>query len=127
MKLSFRIAALGVSLLCFALAAIWVFAPDLFFTSWRVEASPAAYFSARRGAALYLGFGVLAFLARDVEPSPARNAIALAFGTWLGALAALGIVEFAVGDAGAGIWSAIVVEIVLSVVFFMLGRAPRAT
>ena len=80
---------------------------------------------ARRGGALFLGLGVMLWLARDAQSSPAREAMAVGFAASCAVLAALGICEFAAGHAGVGIWLAIAVEVPLAAGFFIVRRDAK--
>jgi hypothetical protein len=117
MKLSFREAAIAGSSICFALAAIWMGAPQFILWSWQIDGSQPALLMARRGGALFAGLAVMLLLTRDAERSPTRSAIAVGFSVSCAALAALGVYEFAAGHAGVGVLAAAVVESVLALAF----------
>jgi threonine/homoserine efflux transporter RhtA len=101
-----------------ALTGIWLLVPQLFLSLWQIGSDGGALIVARRSGALFLGFGLMFWLARDAEKSPTRDALAAGFSISSAALAALGVFEFATGNAGAGIWLAVIVEIALSVGFY---------
>ena len=123
MRLSFRGLAVIASGVCILLAAVWLAVPQLLLSLWQVDAVPPALLAARRGGALFLGLGLMLWLARNAGPSPARSAIAAGLSLSCGALAILGALEFALGHAGAGIWLAIAVEAALGMGFYSVRRA----
>ena len=114
---SFRLLARVGGGVCLALGAAWLLAPQGILWSWRLDAGGAALPLSRRSAALFLGVGVTLLLARDAEPSKAREAIVVGFSTMCAALAALGVYEFVAGHAGPGILAAVVVEAALAAAF----------
>ncbi|NQD91104.1 hypothetical protein HP532_00375 [Pseudomonas sp. CrR25] len=117
MKLNFRTLATLTALLFFALAFIWMFAPDLVLSSWGVELSYPVELISRRAAALYAGFGVIFFLARNAEPSAARSALIRGVQLTGLILAALGAFEFVTGHAERGILVAVLIEIAMVLAF----------
>jgi hypothetical protein len=123
MKLSFRSLAVIASGVCILLAAVWIAVPQLLLSLWQAGAAPPALLAARRGGALFLGLGLMLWLARNAAPSPARSAIAAGLSLSCAALAVLGALEFALGHAGAGIWLAIVVEAALGIGFYSFRQA----
>jgi hypothetical protein len=117
MKLNFRNLALLSAILFLSLALIWMFAPDLALSSWGVEFSPEVGLVARRAAALYAGIGVMFFLARNAEPSPARSALLGGAIVTCLVLAVLGVFELATGHAKVGILTAVFIEVALVMAF----------
>ena len=117
MRLSFRSVSTVAAAVCFALAVVWMLAPQVLLQVWTVSFSGAVGLVARRGAALFLGIGVALFRCRNAEASTARNALASGVVVSCAALAALGVIELAVGHAGAGILLAVVVEVSLAAAF----------
>ncbi len=123
--MNFRTLASITALGCFALAAIWTFAPELLFTLWGIDLSNSAAIVARRNGAAFLGFAVMFFCARTAQPSSARSAMSTGFGIGCLALAALGIFELAAGHVGLGILAATLVEIALGFSFLVVARTQR--
>ena len=119
---SFRLVAIATAGLFFFLTVVWIAAPDRMFESWGVTASPAGYFMAHRAAATFFALGVLAFGARDLEPSPVRDLIARAIVAAFLAVALVGLVEYARGAAGAGMLTAVAVEVVFAAALLLAGR-----
>jgi hypothetical protein len=125
MKLSFRSLAVLSALVFFALALVWMFAPNVLLSSWGVAFSPAVGLMSRRAAALYAGIAVMLFSARNTEPSPARSALVTGFVVACLTLAALGVFELATGHAGRGIAGALPIEIALSLGFASVSRTGK--
>lgn len=123
MKLSFRNLAIVTAFICLGLALGWLFAPDAVLSSWGVGFSYSAGMVGRRGGALFAGLGVMFFIARNAEPSPARAAMVAGFMTACLGLAVLGLLEFATGHAGVGILPPVVAEIALIAAFWFAGLA----
>lgn len=117
MKLNFRSLAILSALLFFALAFTWMFAPDLVLSSWGVELSYPVDLIGRGAAALYAGFGVMFFLARNAEPSAARSALITGFMVSCSVLAALGVFELVTGHVERGILAAVLIEVALVLAF----------
>jgi thiamine transporter ThiT len=114
MPLSFRTLAILAAAICLALAAVLLFAPRLLLSLWDVQYTYPVGLVARRAAALFLGIGVMLFLARNAEPSVSRLALSRGLAVGCLALAVLGCMEFFTGHAGIGILSAVLVEVVLA-------------
>jgi hypothetical protein len=126
MKLSFREAAIAGSSICFALAAIWIGAPQFILWIWQIDGSEPALLMARRGGALFAGLAIILLLTRDAERSPARSAMATGFSVSCAILAALSVYEFTAAHAGVGILAAAAVEAVLALVFAGVRYSDRA-
>jgi hypothetical protein len=123
MTLSFRQAAFAGSSICFALAAVWMGAPQFILWVWQINGSDPTLLMARRGAALFLGLAVMLWQARNAERSPTRHAIAVGFSVSCAALALLGTCDVAAGHAGLGILVAVAVEAMLAVTFAVVRHA----
>lgn len=120
--MNFKNLATVSALICFALALIWTFAPNILLAMWSVDYSYPVGLVSRRGAALFAAIGIIFFLARSAEPSSARSAIVSGFIFGCFALSALGAFELATGHAGLGILSAMCVEIALGISFLYVAR-----
>jgi len=125
MSFSFRTVAIAASVICFALALIWMLFPQLLLWIWQIDGPEPALLVARRGGALFLGFGAMLLLARDAGPSPARSAIAGGLALGCAALAVLSVYELAAGHAGIGIALAIIVEVALALAFARVRHAKK--
>jgi hypothetical protein len=123
MTLSFRQAAVAGSSICFALAAVWMGAPQFIIWVWQINGSDSTVMVARRGAALFLGLAVMLWLARNTDNSPTRHAMAVGFSVSCAALAALGIYDFISGHAGIGILAAATVKSILELAFALVRHA----
>lgn len=120
MHLSFQNIATITAAICFALTIVWLLLPQRLLSIWGVNnySYPVGLVS-RRGGALFLGIGVMFFLARNAELSPTRTALSAGFIVGCLALASLGIVEFATKRARIGILLAVLVEIMLAAAFLI--------
>lgn len=125
MKLNFQSVAILVALVCFALASVWMFAPELLLSSWGVEYSSSTVLVSRRAAALFAGIGVMFFTARKAELSVARSALIIGFVTACLILAALGLFEFVSGHATVGILSAVLIEVALALAFLFVAGTKK--
>lgn len=119
MHLSFYSLALTTSILFSLLSAVWMFAPTKFLSAWDVDYTASAGLVGRRAAALYAGFAVMFFLARNAEQSDIRTALIYGIITTCLMLALLGLYEIFKGRASKGILSAVFIEIVLSLLFML--------
>ena len=76
MQLSFRTLSSFTSLLCFLLAIVWGFLPDMLLAIWSIESSGVAGFVARRSAVLFaalaIGVFVLAYVMADQRSDAPR-------------------------------------------------------
>jgi len=124
MTFSFRALAGMSATLCLLLSAVWMLAPEFVLALWRIDAPEPALIVARRGAALFLGLGVMLFLVRDARKSPERDAISAGMAIACATLAALGFYEWLLQRAGAGVWLAIVTELALVAAFVKARLAP---
>lgn len=121
---NFRAVAIGASILCFALAGVWLLAPSMLLSLWGVGYGDPVGLIARRTAALFLGVGVMFFLARNAKPSLPRTALSLGLSVACMAVAALGVFELALGRASEGILTAVVVELGLAGLLLWSERGP---
>jgi len=111
MTLRFQPVCTIASVLCLALALVWLIAPELILWSWGVDYTASAGIVGRRSAALFLGIGVMMARMRTATPSTSRTALADGFALSCVILAALGLGELWVGHAGPGIALAVTVEL----------------
>jgi len=119
MHLSFQNLATITAFICFTLTIVWLLAPQRMLSIWGVNYSYPVGLVSRRGGALFLGIGVMFFLARNAELSPSRTALSTGFIVGCLALASLGIVEFATKRARIGILLAVLVEVILVAAFLI--------
>jgi hypothetical protein len=125
MKLRFALLAVAASVVCFALAALWIICPQLILWIWQIDANEAALVMARRGGALFLGLGIILLSMRNAPASPMRRAVEMGFAASCAALAGLGVYDFASGHVGAGIWLAIVIEAAFAAGFGWIAYGGR--
>ena len=125
MALRFRPLATLTALLFFALSAVWMFQPAVILGTWGVEFNESTGLVGRRAAALYAGVGLMLFLARNAEPSPARSALAGGIVFTCVILAGLGLFELASARTNAGVLPAVVIEVSLALAYLLVARAER--
>jgi len=109
--MTFRTACLGTSIIWGALCLTLLLWPALVFWLFQIETSPSTVFMTRRAAMLFLGLATLMFVVKDTADVIAQRAVSAAAIAGMGGLAILGLFEFMRGDAGIGIWIAILVEV----------------
>ena len=115
--MQFRSLATFTAVFCWVLAAVLCFAPAFLASVFAVDFTYPVGLVMRRAAALFVGLGVMFWLAREAGPSAARSGLSSGFATACGLLAMTGAYEFLTGHAGVGILAAALVEIVLTVAF----------
>ena len=125
MPFKFHQLAAATAFICFVLAAVWLLAPQLLLAIWAVDYAYPVGLVSRRAAALFLGIGVMFWLAREV-PHPARRALGTGLGVACLTLAALGVFELLTGHAGPGILLAVGVELALAAAWLGLVRGEKA-
>ena len=126
MALRFRPLATSTALLFFALSAILGLRPAVVLGNWGVRFDESTGVVSRRAAALYAGVGLMLFLARKAEPSPARSALVSGFVFICVVLAGLGAFELASGRVNSGILPAVVIEVALAVAYLLVARTERS-
>jgi hypothetical protein len=119
MMFRFHTLAVITSLICFSLVLAWFFAPTLLTGLLGIPYTYDVGLIGRRAGALFLALGLTFYLARNVEPSPARSAIGVGMAMGCLLLAALGIFEYLSGHAGAGVWLAVVVELIVALLLLI--------
>lgn len=125
MTLRFRPLATVTALLFFVLSATLMFQPAGLLANWGVGFDESTGVISRRTAALYAGIGLMLFLARKAEPSPARSALVSGLLFVCALLAALGLLEWASGRASSGILASVVIEVGFALAFLPVARRPE--
>ncbi|ALI04338.1 hypothetical protein C1Y08_24985 [Pseudomonas sp. FW306-02-F02-AA] len=124
MQFSFRTLSMFTAGLCFALALVWGFIPEVMLSIWSIGYSDATGLVARRSAMLFVALGVMFYQARNTPPSVSRSALSSGLVVAVFGLATLGVGEWLNGHAGPGILLAVAVEIALGLAFLQTRRAP---
>jgi hypothetical protein len=119
MHVSFHFLALLTSILFLLLGVVWMLAPTKFLSAWGVDYAASTGLVGRRAAALYAGFAMMFFIARNAEQSVTRTALIYGLITTCLMLAFLGLYELFKGSASKGILSAVFIEIALSLLFLL--------
>ena len=115
------------SIIFLLLAIILMFAPAQMLTSWGIELTVSIGLLARRIAAVYTGFAVMIYMARNAEHSTTRTALIYGIITSCLILATLGAYEFSLGHASIGILPGVIVEVALVLAFMYIGCACNHT
>ncbi len=126
MALRFRPLTTVTALLFFALSALFMFQPEIVLANWGVGFDEPTSVVSRRAAVLYAGVGLMLFLARKAEPSPARSALVSGFVFICAILAGLGVFEMASGRVNSGILPAVVGEVILAITYLLIARSERS-
>lgn len=102
-----------------ALSLILVTYPQLVYFLFSLSQNGAADLLAKRAGALFLGFGVLCFLAQRSLNWETKRIVLVSIGTAMCAMALLGIYELLRGNVGIGILFAIVTESAIAACCFI--------
>jgi len=112
--MQFRALAVVTAMFCWVLAAALCFAPGVLAGLFAVDFSYPVGLVMRRAGAIFVGLGLMFWLAREAGPSAARTGLSAGFAAACGLLAASGAYEYLTGHAGAGILAAAAVEVALA-------------
>lgn len=107
---------------CLILAMGWMWTPKLILNVFGIAYADSAIIVARRGAALFLGIGILFATAWQSHDETLRHALCAGMAVSCTLLAILGLLERSRRAAGTGIWLAIVVEAVLAAALVLVLR-----
>ncbi len=105
----------------------WLLFPGAMLTQWSVSPNPLAEYIGRRYAAMFFGYSVIAWLAREASDSPARRAIvagAFALNCANTAVTLFGLATAAIGPAA---WFVVILEAFLAVGFGYFLFSERRT
>jgi glucose dehydrogenase len=126
MSFRFRHLTTLTALLFFALSALLMFRPAVVLANWGVGFDESIGLVCRRTAALYAGVGLMLFLARKEEPSPARSALVSGFVFICVLLSGLGAFELASGRVNSGILPAVLIEVALAIAYLFVACTERS-
>ena len=124
--MTFKTVAVITAVVGIALGLAYLFAGGLVVGRWGIEPTENILLLGRRMGSLYIGLGVMFFLARSVPSSPARTALTAGAAVALSFLALLGIYEIIAGRVGAGILASIIVETLLALGYVRVLLTERA-
>ncbi len=113
----FEVVATAAAFVCGLLGALWLAVPQVPLAIFQIDAGDGTLLVGQRGGVLFAGLAVVFAGSRRAPPSASRLALAKGFMVSCVLLAALGMVGFARGQSGYGIWLAIVTEIALAIGF----------
>lgn len=123
--MTFKFMAYTLSLAACVLSARFVFTGASVMRDWGLEATAGSLIMGRRIAALYVGIGLMFFLARHAPPSELRSAVCAGIGVALALLAVLGVFERAAGRVSSGIIVPAIIEAVFAAGFAWVWWADR--
>ena len=115
--MSFQAIALVMTVAGSLLGFRFIFAGGSVLDEWGIERTAGALVLFRRIGAIYLGLALMFFLARAAPASEIRSAACLVSSSAIALLACLGLFEFLMRRAGAGIFRSIVAEAALAAGF----------
>jgi hypothetical protein len=116
--MSFQKLSSMVAIIFLILCVTLVVAPSIIYWLFGLEENTTGDFLAKRAGMLFLGLAVMCLLARRSQNIEVLQIVASTVGVAMGTMAMLGIFEFARGTSGAGIWVAIVAELLIVIAFF---------
>jgi hypothetical protein len=108
------------AIVAFILFLLLLLAPEIIFILFQVQGGESAFFISRRAAMLFMGIAAFSWIGRNAVHSESRQAICVGLSISMLALAMLGIIEFARGFTGGGIFFAIITEVTLGVAYFKI-------
>lgn len=115
----YRVVCILCALLCLALFPVLLFASGLYVESYGIGADAGAGFLGRRASPMFAGLAVLLWLARDLEPGRARDAVCFGMAIMWTGIALTGLYELAFGAALNTIGIAAIVELGFAAAFLM--------
>jgi hypothetical protein len=122
---TYQIMSYLTAALYFYLFVMLLFFPGSFLNELGIQSTESADFLARRAAMLMLGFAILVFFGRKVSDSMARQVMAIAISINMAGFAVMGLVELGRGFANAEILTAVIIESILAVSYFLFWLAAR--
>lgn len=125
--ISYKILSLCAATLWMVLSVCLLLVPDFIYWIFGIVGNDTADLMSKRAAMLFLGLSILAFMSRDEPTSTLRQSLIIAFGASMFGLMCIGIFEFIRGEAGFGIWLAILVEMSFSICYFFLWRKAQSS
>lgn len=118
--MSFKLLSMCTAIVALLLCLLLLVYPDVLLFLFGIKSDSAGYFIGRRAAMLFLGLSVLTWCSRNLSHSEARQAICLSIVASMVGLAGLGGVEYFRGEAGSGIFLAIVTEMTFAILYLKI-------
>ena len=118
----FKIVSIACACLTSILFLSLLFVPDLIFWIFAVETTEAARFIARRASILFLGTAIISYMGRNAPDSTLRQGLVLGMFVLWGAMAVLGVFEFARAYAGPGILLAVAAETAFAFAYWSIWK-----
>ena len=105
------------ALICAVLFALLLLSPASYISTYGVGADAGSMFMVRRASPIFLGFAVMLWLARDIGPSPIRNALCCGIAAAFAGIAFTGVFECMRSVASAAILIVAASELLIAVLF----------
>ncbi|PWQ93424.1 hypothetical protein [Leucothrix arctica] len=115
--MTFKQLSLVSTAVMFTLCLTLLFTPMVIFKLFDVEETASAIFFTHRAAVLFLGLSIFVYSLKDVNNMKVRQSVCLSMAVMMLSLAALGVLEFMMGNSGVGIFLAIVGELTLGLLY----------
>jgi hypothetical protein len=125
--MSFKTIAIITAVVGCVLGFAYLFLGNLVVARWQIEPTDAVLVLGRRIGALYIGLGVMYFIARSAPVSPARTALSAGTAVALSILALLGVYEFTSGRVGPGIFVSAGIELLIALAYISVLVSERKT
>lgn len=109
------------------LSATLIGIPELLFYVFNIEANGATYFMSRRAGILFIGLAFVSWQIRNIFEINTQQAICLGFMAIMFGLAALGCIEFVLGNTEMGVFLAILTELTLGWFYLKIWRENNLT
>ncbi len=122
----FRTLCIVSSVFCFGTFALLTTYPVILYTLLGLEGSASADVMSRRAAILFLAVGSILWLQRNLTDSSARSGLALGMCVFMLGFVVLGLVEYARGAVGGGIFGPVAIEAVMGILFLRLAKNEHA-
>ena len=113
----FRSISVLTALICAVLFALLLLSAASYIATYGVGADAGSMFMVRRASPIFLGFAVMLWLARDIGPSPIRNALCCGIAAAFAGIAFTGVFEYMRSVASAAILIATAGELLIAVLF----------
>lgn len=121
----FQSACVATGLLFAVLSITLVFAPELIYWLFDLSGDSAANVLARRAGALFIALAYLCFASSKTKSAELRSIIIRTMLVLFSALIGVGIYDFSMGNAGVGIWVAIVGEAMFVALFLSVSSNDK--
>ena len=123
--MSFRNVSSTAAFIFLALCITLIAFPEIIYWLFSLQGNELGNFLAKRAGLLFLGLSILCFLSRNSTSSEVKFIVSASVGSAMGLMAVLGIYELANGIVGTGILIPVLIETVISALFFRIWMQTR--